>query len=72
MARELNEPELEDDYPIYAGYWYVADGKPVQSDWHGITARQLRNYLKAKTLCRCDITGRQAIAASNLQTVEEI
>lgn len=59
MATELNEPELPDDYPIYGDYWYVADGKPIRSDWHGITAKQLKRHLNAKILCRCDITGRQ-------------
>jgi hypothetical protein len=31
-TRELNEPILEDDYPVYASYWYVVDGKPIRSD----------------------------------------
>jgi hypothetical protein len=56
---ELNEPILEDDYPIYADYWYVADGKPIRSDWHGITARRFKAYVGATELRRCDIAGRQ-------------
>jgi hypothetical protein len=56
---EPNEPELPDDYPIYADYWYVADGKPVRSDWHGITARQYKAREGVKKLCRCDIVWRQ-------------
>lgn len=55
----LNEPELPDDYPIYGGYWYVADGKPIQSDYHNITAARFKQHIGAKVLCRCDIYGRQ-------------
>lgn len=69
MASELNEPILEDDYPIYADYLYVADGKVVRSDWHGITARRFKHYLGATELRRCDIYGRKAraeAAASDL------
>lgn len=54
----LNETVLPDDYPIYAGHFYVADGKVVQSDWHGITAREFKRNIRAKELRRCDIAGR--------------
>lgn len=64
MSAELDEPILDDDYPIYAGYLYVADGKVIRSDWHGITARQLRGHLGASELRRCDIMGRKARAAA--------
>jgi len=59
----LDEPVLPDDYPIYADYLYVADGRVVRSDWHGITARQFRNHLGATELRRCDIYGRKALIA---------
>ena len=59
---ELNEPELPDDYPIYGDYLYVADGKVVRSDWHGITAERFKRHLGAKELRRCDIAGRAAIS----------
>jgi hypothetical protein len=62
-VEELNEPILADDYPIYGDYLYVADGKVVRSDWHGITAREFKAHLKAKELRRCDIIGRQALKA---------
>lgn len=55
----LDEPILPDDYPIYAGYLYVADGKLISSDWHGITAARLKQHLGATELRRCDIYGRQ-------------
>ena len=57
--RDLDEPELPDNYPIYGNYLYVADGKIVRSDWHGITAAQFKRKIGAKVLCRCDIYGRQ-------------
>lgn len=52
--RELNEPVLSDDYPIYGGYFYVVDGKVIVSDWHGITAGQLKLRMKANEVRRCD------------------
>lgn len=61
LVERLDEPVLSDDYPIYADYWYVADGKPIRSDWHGITARQFRNREGITELRRCDIYGRQAL-----------
>lgn len=54
------EDILPDDYPIYGDYLYVADGKVVRSDWHGITARQFRGHLRATELRRCNIAARQA------------
>jgi hypothetical protein len=63
IAPELDEPVLADDYPIYAGYLYVADGEVVVSDLHGVTARQLKGHLGATELRRCDIAGRQAAYA---------
>lgn len=61
----LDEPILADDYPIYADYLYVADGKVVRSDWHGITARELKRHLGAAELRRCDIYGRRAQAEAH-------
>lgn len=56
------EHVLDDDYPIYGDYLYVVDGKVYRSDWHGITARQLRLKLGAKEIRRCDIYGRAALS----------
>lgn len=53
----MNEPILNDDYPVYVGYLYVSDGKVISSDFSG-TVRQLKSYLNAKEICRCDIGGR--------------
>lgn len=57
--QELNEPELPDDYPVYGDYMYVTDGKLYRSDHHGITVAQLKRREGFKTVCRCDIFGRQ-------------
>lgn len=57
-AQTLNEPVLPDDYPIYAGYAYVADGEVIISDWHGITARQFKDAEGIVELRRCDLAGR--------------
>ena len=64
----MDDPVLEDNYPVYASYWYVADGKPVRSDWHGITAARFKAKIGAKVLCRCDLVGR---ARDAMRTREE-
>lgn len=61
MPGKLNEPVLEDDYPIYADYLYVADGKVVRSNLHGVTAREFKRREGVKELRRCDIYGRRAL-----------
>jgi hypothetical protein len=60
-AAELNEPILPDDYPIYGDYLYIVDGKVYRSDWHDITARELKYRLKANEIRRCDAVRRGLI-----------
>jgi hypothetical protein len=55
-----NEDELPDDYPIYADYLYVADGKVVKSDWHGISAKEFKLRNNYKELRRCNIVYRRS------------
>lgn len=56
--KDLNEPILPDDYPIYGDYLYVADGKVYRSDWHDITVRELKVKEGFKEVRRCDMVGR--------------
>jgi len=64
---ELQEPILEDNYPVYADYLYVCDGKVIRCDlMDGNVAdlkRDLRGHykLEAKEIRRCDIEGRRAL-----------
>lgn len=60
MSKEpnFNEPILEDDYPVYWNYLYVADGEPIVSDIQG-TVRELKHSLQAKEIRRCDIVKRE-------------
>lgn len=58
MTKELNEPVLPDDYPIYADYWYLFDGKPMRSNYHEITVSALKRYSGAKEIRRCDVVAR--------------
>ena len=44
MTDFLSEPILSDDYPVYDGYWYVLDGNPVRSNYHGVTVARLKRY----------------------------
>lgn len=55
------ERVLPDDYPVYAGYAYVADGKVVISDIQG-RVRDLKRCVGAAEVRSCDIVGR-ALAA---------
>lgn len=48
----MDEPVLEDDYPIYPSYWYVVDGKPQRSDIQG-TVRDLKRQTRATEIRRC-------------------
>lgn len=56
-TRELNEPILGDDYPVFAGYWYVMDGIPKQSDVSGNVVR-LKAVHGCKEVRRCDAVER--------------
>lgn len=49
-----DETVLPDDYPIYGNYFYLADGKPYRSDWHGVTAAWLKRREGFKELRRCN------------------
>ena len=64
QAVGLNEPLLGNDYPVYADYLYVADGKVIRSHLHGATVWHLKRDLGAKEIRRCDIYGRQQQRAS--------
>lgn len=55
---QYKERELEDDYPVYAGYAYVADGEPFISEIEG-TVKQVKRRLGAKVITSCDIVGRK-------------
>ncbi len=60
MSDIPNEDVLPDNYPIYGDYWYVVDGKPKRSDWHGIKCAELRKRLGAKEIRRCNIVHRES------------
>jgi hypothetical protein len=53
-----NEQVLDDDYPMYADYWYIVDGKPTRSDYHDITVRQYKGRTGTKEIRRCNIAAR--------------
>ena len=54
---ERNEPLLEDSYPVYAGYTYVADGIVVYCDFNG-NVRRLKFEGNYKEVRRCDRVAR--------------
>jgi hypothetical protein len=56
--REANERVLDDEYPVYAGYLYVADGSPISSDVQG-TVRDLKRATGAQEIKNCDISFRK-------------
>jgi hypothetical protein len=57
MKREPRERELEDDYPTYAGYLYVADGKVIEAVTER-TVGDLKRRHKANRITICDIDAR--------------
>lgn len=61
MTEFPNEEILDDDYPIHGDYFYVVDGKLYRSDYHGITAGELRRRLKATEIRRCNIYARKGV-----------
>ena len=59
--RPIVERVLEDDYPVHFGYWYVADGTPVQCHLFGppnATVFELRINLNAREIRNCDLRAR--------------
>ncbi len=61
----LDERPLPDDYPVYADYLYVADGRVVRSDVQGTVLHLKRDLesqgLTANVVTNCDIFGREAL-----------
>ncbi len=55
---ELDEPILDDDYPVFAGYLYVLDGRIYSSDITG-KVRDLKARYGVNVVKRCDIVGRR-------------
>lgn len=53
----LDEPILEDDYPMYVGYLYVKDGEVIQN-FKDMTVKSFKIKTGAKEVRRCDIYGR--------------
>lgn len=51
------ETVLADDYPVYWGYAYAADGKVVSSDVQG-TVADLKRDIGATEIRRCEIVKR--------------
>lgn len=56
----LNEPKLSDDYPVYVGYAYVADGNVIYSNIKG-TVADLKLRGNFSNICRCDLVGRDLV-----------
>lgn len=71
MTEFPNEDVLPDDYPIYGDYIYVVDGRLYRSDWHGISAKRLKQHLKATEIRRCNICARQAALKTANHTKED-
>lgn len=54
----LDEPVLDDEKQVYAHYWYVVDGKVMQSPATG-SVRNFKTATGAKEVRRCDLVGRR-------------
>lgn len=60
MSKDFDEPELEDDYPVYPSYFYIADGTVIRSPIDG-TVRELKRALKVHVIRRCDTVARDLL-----------
>ena len=60
MNKDFDEPELEDGYPVYPYYFYIADGTVIRSPVAG-TVRELKRALKAHVIRRCDAVARDLL-----------
>lgn len=62
---QISEQVLDESFPVYYDYLYVADGKIVRSDFgDGSTVARLRDDLRkrglsADAITTCDIFGRK-------------
>jgi hypothetical protein len=52
-----SERELPDDYPLYAGYLYIVDGRVVQAIENG-TPAQWKRVRGVNSIKNCDIDAR--------------
>jgi hypothetical protein len=56
IKKPLDEPILDDDYPVHIGYMYVIDGKPTECLQNFGTVKHWKSY--CDEVRRCDIYGR--------------
>lgn len=54
MTQFMDERILPDDYPIYAGYYYLADGKVYRANWHDVTVAELKKREHFKEVRSCN------------------
>jgi len=57
MKYYKSEIILDDNYPVYIDYFYIADGKFIQSDICG-TVKNLKLDTGAEEIRKCDIVER--------------
>lgn len=56
-----SEHKLDDDYPVFPCYWYLANGEPIESPVQG-NVRRLRAALdlpETTEIRRCDAVARR-------------
>jgi hypothetical protein len=58
MDKDFDEPILDDDYPVFTGFLYVADGDVLRSPIKG-TVASLKRQLCIKEIRRCDMAARE-------------
>jgi hypothetical protein len=56
----FGEIVLDDDYPVYADYLYVADGKVIKSPLFGLV-KDLKKRLGVKEVRNCDMFKRRLL-----------
>lgn len=54
------EHELEDDYPVYPGYYYVLDGREYISG-SSMTVKELKETMGVQSVKSCDMVERDLL-----------
>lgn len=55
------EKVLPNDYPMYAGYWYLLDGEPKINVRGGMTVGTYKKLSGVQEIRRCDAVERKLV-----------
>ena len=53
-----DERVLDDEQPVYWGFWYIIRDEPIRCPLHRGTIKDLKLYFATDEVRRCDAVGR--------------